>query len=224
MPAIASQLLMAGITSARDPMAPTDAVLHVKAPHRGAAIFPDRRCTCPGALLEHQGPAGFESFRMSVAGAADARAKVNQLADHGVDLIKLLCVPEMTLEEATRRGRAGARSGVEGRRARADQTQEVPQVPGGGRRRFPASLAQADFSRRHRRVDQESHAPHAAAHLDADSRRAARLERMSTNTGDPRRSGMASRSAGRDIEDVSTSMAAFRRTLPSRGRRSIAGC
>ncbi len=100
MPAIASQLLMAGVTSARDPMAPTDAVLHVK--HRIAAgEIPGPTMYVSGALLEHKGPPGFESFRMSVAGVADARAKVNMLADKGVDLIKLLCVPEMTVEEAT---------------------------------------------------------------------------------------------------------------------------
>ncbi len=100
MPAIASQLLMAGITSARDPMAPTDAVLHVKQKIATGDI-PGPTMYVSGALLEHQGPAGFESFRQGVRGAADARAKVNQLADKGVDLIKLLCVPEMTLDEAT---------------------------------------------------------------------------------------------------------------------------
>lgn len=99
MPAIASQLLAAGITSARDPMAPTDAILAVKAKIASGQI-PGPTMYVSGALLEHQGPAGFESFRQGVAGVADARAKVNQLADKRVDLIKLLCVPEMTLDEA----------------------------------------------------------------------------------------------------------------------------
>ena len=100
MPAIASQLLMAGVTSARDPMAPTDAILSVKRRIADGEL-PGPTMYVSGALLEHQGPAGFESFRWSVTGVADARAKVNQLADKGVDLIKLLCVPEMTIDEAT---------------------------------------------------------------------------------------------------------------------------
>jgi imidazolonepropionase-like amidohydrolase len=99
MPAIASQLLMAGITSARDPMAPTDAVLHVKARIARGEI-PGPTMYVSGALLEHQPPAGVESFRWGVSSAADARAKVNLLADKGVDLIKLLCVPQMSIEEA----------------------------------------------------------------------------------------------------------------------------
>src|SRR3954471_8194758 len=76
MPAIASQLLVAGITSARDPMAPTDAVLAVKrriahGDIQGPTMY------VSGALLEHASPSGFESFRWGVDGAADARAKVN---------------------------------------------------------------------------------------------------------------------------------------------------
>lgn len=99
MPAIASQLLFAGVTSARDPMAPTDAILAVKA-KIASGLIAGPTMYVSGALLEHQGPPGFESFRQGVAGVAEARAKVNQLADKGVDLIKLLCVPEMTDEEA----------------------------------------------------------------------------------------------------------------------------
>src|SRR4030095_13162307 len=43
----------------------------------------------------------FESLRWGANGAADARAKVDQLAAKGVNLIKLLCVNDMTQEEAT---------------------------------------------------------------------------------------------------------------------------
>lgn len=99
MPAIASQLLMAGITSARDPMAPTDPVLNVKRKIARGEI-PGPTMYVSGALLEHQPPAGVDSFRWGVAGRDDARAKVNRLADKGVDLIKLLCVPDMTVDEA----------------------------------------------------------------------------------------------------------------------------
>jgi imidazolonepropionase-like amidohydrolase len=99
MPAIASQLLMAGITSARDLMAPTDAVLHVKqAVARGE--IPGPTMYVSGALLEHRPPAGADTFRWPVSGAADARAKVNRLVDKGVDVIKVLCVPDMSADEA----------------------------------------------------------------------------------------------------------------------------
>src|SRR5262249_37778411 len=53
-----------------------------------------------GALLEHQPPAGVESFRWGISGAGDARAKVAELSQRGVDIIKLLCVPQMSAEEA----------------------------------------------------------------------------------------------------------------------------
>lgn len=99
MPAIAEQLLMAGITSARDAMAPLDPILHVKARIARGEI-PGPTLYVAGALLEHQGPPGAETFRWGVSGVADAKAKVDLLADKGVDFIKMLCVRDMTQEEA----------------------------------------------------------------------------------------------------------------------------
>lgn len=99
MPAIASQLLLAGVTSARDTMAPTDQILAVRERIANGQI-PGPTLYVSGALLEHQPPAGTEAFRWGVSGTADAKTKVDQLADKGVNLIKLLCVPEMTVEEA----------------------------------------------------------------------------------------------------------------------------
>jgi imidazolonepropionase-like amidohydrolase len=100
MPAIAGQLLMAGITSARDAMAPLDPILRVR-DRIARGEIPGPTMYVAGALLEHASPAGFESFRWGVSGQADARAKVDQLASKGVNLIKLLCVDDMTQEEAT---------------------------------------------------------------------------------------------------------------------------
>jgi imidazolonepropionase-like amidohydrolase len=100
MPAIASQLLMAGITSARDLMAPLDAVVHVRDRIAAGEILGPTMYVA-GALLEHAAPEGAEQFRWSVANVNEARAKVDRLAAARVDIIKLLCVPEMTLEEAT---------------------------------------------------------------------------------------------------------------------------
>jgi imidazolonepropionase-like amidohydrolase len=99
MPAIASQLLMAGITSARDPMAPLEAVVRVR-DRIAAGEIPGPTMYVAGALLEHEGPPGAEQFRWGVGGVEDARSKVDRLAAAGVDLIKLLCVPEMAQDEA----------------------------------------------------------------------------------------------------------------------------
>ena len=99
MPAIASQLLMAGITSARDAMAPLDPILRVRE-RIAKGELPGPTMYVAGALLEHKAPAGLDSFRWDVSGVEDARAKVDRLVDKGVDVIKLLCVADMTPDEA----------------------------------------------------------------------------------------------------------------------------
>lgn len=99
MPAIAEQLLMAGVTSARDAMAPLDPILRVKARIARGEI-PGPTLYVAGALLEHRPPPGTETFRWPVSGVADAKAKVDLLADRGVDFIKMLCVPDMPQEDA----------------------------------------------------------------------------------------------------------------------------
>jgi imidazolonepropionase-like amidohydrolase len=99
MPAIASQLLMAGITSARDAMAPLDPILRVRE-RIAKGDLPGPTMYVAGALLEHKPPAGAGSFRWGVSGVEDATAKVDRLVDKGVNVIKLLCGADMTQEEA----------------------------------------------------------------------------------------------------------------------------
>jgi imidazolonepropionase-like amidohydrolase len=99
MPAIASQLLMAGITSARDLMAPLDQIVHTR-DRIARGEIPGPTLYVAGALLEHEAPPGTEQFRWSVKGTDDARKKVDRLAAAHVDIIKLLCVPAMSQEEA----------------------------------------------------------------------------------------------------------------------------
>ena len=99
MPAIAQQLLMAGVTSARDMMAPLDPILRVR-DRIAKGEIPGPTMYVAGALLEHSPPAGFESFRWGVSGVDDAKAKVDRLADKGVNIIKMLCVEQMTADEA----------------------------------------------------------------------------------------------------------------------------
>lgn len=100
MPAIAEQLLMAGITSAREPMAPLEAIVRVR-DRIVAGELPGPTLYVAGALLEHEAPPGTEAFRWSTSGVDDAVRKVDRLAEAGVDFIKLLCVPDMPQAVAT---------------------------------------------------------------------------------------------------------------------------
>ena len=213
MPAIASQLLMAGITSARDPMAPTDAVLSLKR-KIATGQLPGPTMYVSGALLEHQSPPGFESFRQGVAGVADARAKVNQLAAKGVDLIKLLCVPEMTADEAKavvdqaheRRLKVAAhgRTDAEVRKcldAGVDDFQHLsPQAV------FPNDIVASIKDRMARRPLLWTPTVGALYSYDRMRTNAELLDDPAWHRGLP----------AAIIEDVRTSMASFRRALPSR--------
>ena len=95
--ATARQLLMSGVTSARDPMITLDPSLEMRAQIAGGET-PGPTFYTAGALLEHQAPEWAPTWRWSVSSPADGRAKVRQLARRGVDLIKVLC-DSMTLEE-----------------------------------------------------------------------------------------------------------------------------
>jgi imidazolonepropionase-like amidohydrolase len=99
MPSSAHQLLMAGVTSARDLGAPLQASINVR----------DRinRKEIPGPTIYVSGPfiqkapyPNTEEFRWGVKGPQDARSKVKILIDAGVDVIKLIDHDEMTFEEA----------------------------------------------------------------------------------------------------------------------------
>ena len=98
MPASAEQLLMAGVTSARDLGGPLKESIEVR----------DRinRGEIPGATLYVSGPflqkkpyPGTEAFRWGINGADDARSKVRKLAKAGVDCIKLIDQDQMTKVE-----------------------------------------------------------------------------------------------------------------------------
>ncbi len=99
MPASARQLLMAGVTSARDLGAPLDDSLAVKRRIETGEI-PGPRLFISGPFLQKEAYPGTEAFRWGVDGERDARTKVKRLADAGVDVIKLIDQDLMTLEEA----------------------------------------------------------------------------------------------------------------------------
>ncbi len=99
MPASARQLLLAGVTSARDLGAPLEASINVRdAINRGE--IPGATIYVSGPFIQHAPYPGTDFFRWGVNGADDARAKVRRLARAGVDVIKLIDQDLMTEAEA----------------------------------------------------------------------------------------------------------------------------
>jgi len=98
MPSSAHQLLMAGITSARDLGAPLKESLAVRDAINNGEI-PGPTMYMSGPFIQHQPYPGTEDFRWGVLGEKDARAKVKKLADAGVDCIKLIDQDQMTIAE-----------------------------------------------------------------------------------------------------------------------------
>ncbi len=98
MPASAHQLLMAGVTSARDLGGPLAENITVRdAINKG--IIPGATMYVSGPFLQHLPYPGTEQFRWGVNGDKDARKKVQRLAKAGVDCIKLIDQDEMSREE-----------------------------------------------------------------------------------------------------------------------------
>ena len=110
MPASARQLLMAGVTSARDLGAPLEASINVRnAINRGELV--GSTLYVSGPFIQHEPYPGTDLFRWGVKGEADGRAKVDRLATAGVDVIKLIDQDQMTegevaavIDQAHKRG------------------------------------------------------------------------------------------------------------------------
>ncbi|HXG37661.1 MAG TPA: amidohydrolase family protein, partial [Bacteroidota bacterium] len=100
MPASARQLLMAGVTSARDLGAPLEASINVRNAINSGKI-PGPTLYVSGPFIQKAPYPGTEHFRWGVNGAQDARAKVRKLAQAGVDCIKLIDHDQMTMDELT---------------------------------------------------------------------------------------------------------------------------
>jgi imidazolonepropionase-like amidohydrolase len=99
MPSSARQLLMAGVTSARDLGAPLEASINVRN-KINKGLIPGPTLYMSGPFLQHKPYPGTEAFRWGINGVEDAKAKVQKLAKAGVDCIKLIDHDEMTFEEA----------------------------------------------------------------------------------------------------------------------------
>jgi len=99
MPAAARQLLSSGVTFARELGGPLEDILDVKRRIEKGEI-PGPRLFVSGPFFQHKPYNEYEKeFRWGVAGAADARAKVQKVVDAGVDLVKLIDQDQMTEEE-----------------------------------------------------------------------------------------------------------------------------
>jgi len=98
MPASAKQLLLAGVTSARDLGGPLEASIKVRDRINKGEI-PGPTLYVSGPFIQHEPYPGTELFRWGVDGAQDGRAKVRKLAEAGVDCIKLIDQDQMTMEE-----------------------------------------------------------------------------------------------------------------------------
>lgn len=110
MPASAHQLLLAGVTSARDLGAPLAASVAIR-DAIAAGRIPGPRLYISGPFIQHEVYPGTEAFRWSVKTVREARARVTELADAGVDVIKMVDQDEMAegvaaavVDEAHKRG------------------------------------------------------------------------------------------------------------------------
>ncbi|MGH8198003.1 MAG: amidohydrolase family protein, partial [Steroidobacteraceae bacterium] len=98
MPIAARQLLHAGVTSARDTAAPLEAAVRVRGRIR------ERNLEGPnlyisGPVLRKLAPADTGAWQWEVSGAADARTKVQTLANAGVDYLLLAEIELWTADE-----------------------------------------------------------------------------------------------------------------------------
>ncbi len=98
MPAAAKQLLSSGVTSARDLGAPLEASVNVRNRINEGRI-PGATLYVSGPFIQHEPYPNTEAYRWGVKGPDDGRAKVKQIADAGVDVVKLIDQDQMTMEE-----------------------------------------------------------------------------------------------------------------------------
>ncbi|MBT8143561.1 MAG: amidohydrolase family protein, partial [Gammaproteobacteria bacterium] len=98
MPASAHQLLLAGVTSARDLGAPLQPSISVRDAINAGRI-PGPTMYMSGPFIQKAPYPGTEDYRWGVDGPRDAREKVRRLAAAGVDVIKLIDQDQMSMDE-----------------------------------------------------------------------------------------------------------------------------
>ncbi len=97
-PASAKQLLMAGVTSARDLGGNLEESLSIR-DRINAGKLPGATMYVAGPFLQHEPYPGEEAYRWGIKGPDDARAKVTKIVKAGVNIIKLIDQDQMTAEE-----------------------------------------------------------------------------------------------------------------------------
>lgn len=98
MPIAAKQLLMAGVTTARDLGAPLEDIVAVKNRINRGEI-PGPRLFVSGPFLQKSNTPLTAKFRWIVNGPQDARAKVQTIVAGGADVIKLIDQDQMSIDE-----------------------------------------------------------------------------------------------------------------------------
>lgn len=98
MPASAKQLLLAGVTGARDLGGPLDDSIAVREAIRTGRI-PGPTLFVSGPFIQKKPYPGTEQFRWGVDSPADARAKIRKLAQARVDVVKLIDQDQMSDDE-----------------------------------------------------------------------------------------------------------------------------
>jgi imidazolonepropionase-like amidohydrolase len=98
MPISAKELLMAGVTTARDLGAPLDDIVAVKR-RIDAGEIPGPRLFVSGPFLQKSTTPLEAKFRWVVKDPEDGRRKVRTVVEGGADVIKLIDQDQMTIEE-----------------------------------------------------------------------------------------------------------------------------
>lgn len=95
MPSSARQLLMAGVTGARDLGGPLKESIAVR-DAINAGTLPGPTLFVSGPFIQKKPYPGTEQFRWGIDSPSDARAKIRKLAEAGVDTIKLIDQDQMS--------------------------------------------------------------------------------------------------------------------------------
>lgn len=98
MPASAVQLLLAGVTTARDLGAPLAESLSIR-DRINSGELPGPRLFVSGPFLQNEPYPGTEAYRWGISSVREARERVRELAEAGVDVIKLVDQDEMERAE-----------------------------------------------------------------------------------------------------------------------------
>lgn len=111
MPISARQLLLSGVTSARDVGGPLEESLWLKRQIESGEL-PGPRLFVSGPFVQKTTSGYDDWFRWTVDGASDARQKIRRLLDAGVDFIKVTQLSQMTAAEREAIGSVAKEAGV----------------------------------------------------------------------------------------------------------------